>query len=236
MSQEIEKMKGKHTRSQGMVDYMLDIEGLCPFPNVQLPPKFKMSKMDSFDGTGNPKNHLKQSVLAMKPLGLTKEQIILCFPRTLNGVPYNEAEAFTQQYSYNIQLDVSLRDLETTKQLSSESFSGFLMRWRGKTSKMPNRPCEKDQVRMVMKNILPTYGHQNAPIHLKTFVELYEVGIQAKNAINSQLIEKSDTKPQKKFRVGTSSNSGNNGEFIKPLDLGRYTPSTSAPNYNANEY
>ena len=65
---------------------MLDIEGLCPFPNVQLPPKFKMSMMDSFNGTGNLKNHLKQCVLAMKPLGLTKEQIILCFPRTLSGV------------------------------------------------------------------------------------------------------------------------------------------------------
>ena len=86
MSKEIEKMKDMLKRSQGIEDYMLDIEGLCPFPDVQLPPKFKMPKMDSFDGTGNPKNHLKQYVLAMKPLGLTKEQIILCFPRTLSGV------------------------------------------------------------------------------------------------------------------------------------------------------
>ena len=32
MSQEIEKMKGMLKRSQGMEDYMLDIEGLCPAP------------------------------------------------------------------------------------------------------------------------------------------------------------------------------------------------------------
>ena len=68
------------------------------------------------------------------------------------------AEAFAQQYSYNVQLDVSLRDLETTKQLSNETFSYFLMRWKGKASKMPNCPSEKDQVRMVIKNIIPTYG------------------------------------------------------------------------------
>ena len=49
-------------------------------------------------------------------------------------------EAFALQYSYNVQLDVSLRDLETTKQLNNESFSDLLMRWRGKTSKMPNCP------------------------------------------------------------------------------------------------
>ena len=48
MSKEIEKMKDMLKRSQGIEDYMLDIEGLCPFPDVQLPPKFKMPKMDSF--------------------------------------------------------------------------------------------------------------------------------------------------------------------------------------------
>ena len=32
------------------------------------------------------------------------------------------AEAFAQQYSYNVQLDVSLRDLETKKQLNNDSF------------------------------------------------------------------------------------------------------------------
>ena len=143
MLQETEKMKGMLKRFQGMEDYMLDIKGLCPFSDVQLPPKFKMPKMDSFDGTGNPKNHLKQYVLAMKLLGLTKEQIILCFPQTLSGVAlqwylswekakmndWNKmAETFAQQYSYNVQLDVSLRDLEITKQLSNKSFSNFLMR------------------------------------------------------------------------------------------------------------
>ena len=105
------------------------------------------------------------------------------------------AEAFAQQYSYNVQWDVNLRDLGTTKKLSNESISDFLMRWRRKTSKTPNRPSEKNQVRMVMKNVLPTYGRQLAPILQKTFVDLYDVGIQVKDAINSELIEKSDAKP-----------------------------------------
>ena len=64
---------------------------------------------------------------------------------------------------------------------------------------MPNHSNEKDQVRMVMKNVLPTYGRQLAPIPLKTFVDLYDVGIQVEDAINNGLTEKSDAKPQKKF-------------------------------------
>ena len=52
---------------------------------------------------------------------------------------------------------------------------------------MPNRPSEKDQVRMIMKNILPTYGGQLAPIPLKIFVDLYDAGVQVEDAINSGL-------------------------------------------------
>ena len=105
----------------------------------------------------------------------------------------------------------NIHTMETTKQLSNALFFDFLMRWRGKTSKIPNRPNEKDQVRMVIKNILLTYGHQLAPIPLKTFVDLYDASTQVEDAINSGLIEKSKAKPLKKFGVGNSSNSGNNG-------------------------
>ena len=44
MLHEIEKMKGMLKRSLGMKDYMLDIEGLCPFSDVQLPPKVQDAK------------------------------------------------------------------------------------------------------------------------------------------------------------------------------------------------
>ena len=40
---------------------------------------------------------------------------------------------------------------------------------------------------------------------------MYDVGLQVEDAINSELIKKSDAKPQKKSGVGNSSNSGNNG-------------------------
>ena len=68
--------------------------------------------------------------------------------------------------------------------------SHFLMRWKGKASKMPNHPSENDQVRVVMMNILPTYGHQLAPIPLKTFVDLYDAGIQIEDAIIVDLLRR----------------------------------------------
>ena len=37
-------------------------------------------------------------------------------------------------------IDVTLRDLETTKQGFRETFSEYMTRWKGKASKMVNRP------------------------------------------------------------------------------------------------
>ena len=62
-------------------------------------------------------------------------------------------DSFVAQYNYNTQLDVTLRDLETTCQNSGETFVDFLSRWRGKASKMTNRPTEMEQVQIVVKNL-----------------------------------------------------------------------------------
>ena len=48
---------------------------------------------------------------------------------------------------------MSIRDLELTKQRSNESFSDFLTRFMNKTGLMKNKLAEKDQVRMVVRNV-----------------------------------------------------------------------------------
>ena len=54
-------------------------------------------------------------------------------------------------------IDVTLRDLETTKQGFNDIFSKYMMRWKNKVSRMVNRPSEMDQINMIIKNLLPTY-------------------------------------------------------------------------------
>ena len=65
--------------------------------------------------------------------------------------------AFNKQYRYNLEVDVTRRDLETTKQYPKESFSSFLQRWRAKAAQMVNRPTEQEQVDIIVKNLLPVY-------------------------------------------------------------------------------
>ena len=51
---------------------------------------------------------------------------------------------FIKQIVFNIMINVILRDLETTKQGLNETFFEYMTRWKGKASKMVNRPSEKD--------------------------------------------------------------------------------------------
>ena len=50
---------------------------------------------------------------------------------------------------------MSIRELELTKQRSNEFFSDFLTRFMNKAGLMKNKLAEKDQVRMVVRNVLP---------------------------------------------------------------------------------
>ena len=60
------KMEEMIKRARKMEDLM-DYQSLLLFPDVRLPPKFKMPTLDKFDGTGCPKSHLKMYMRAMQP-------------------------------------------------------------------------------------------------------------------------------------------------------------------------
>ncbi|KAL0010890.1 hypothetical protein SO802_005998, partial [Lithocarpus litseifolius] len=56
---------------------------------------------------------------------------------------------FHNQCKYNIEVDVTRRDLETTKQELKESFSAFITKCRSKVAQMMNRPNEEEHLTMV---------------------------------------------------------------------------------------
>ena len=79
------KMEEMIRRARKM-EYLMDYDSLSLFPNVRLPLKFKMPTLDKFDGTGCPRSHLKMYMIAMQPLGATKEVLDQMFQNTLTGV------------------------------------------------------------------------------------------------------------------------------------------------------
>ena len=130
INERMNKMEEMIRRAHKMEDLM-DYDSLSLFPNVRLPSKFKMLTLDKIDGIGYPKSHLKMYMRAMQPLGATEEVLAQMFQNTLTKVALrwflnlDDARArswedicrkFHNQYKYNIEVDVTRRNLETTKQ------------------------------------------------------------------------------------------------------------------------
>ena len=123
------------------MEILMDYQSLSLFPNVRLPPKFKMPTLDKFDKTSCPKSYLKMYMKVMQPLEATEELLAQMFRKTLTGAALrwffnlevtrarsweDICHEFHKQYKYNIEVDITRRDLKTTKQESKESFSTFI--------------------------------------------------------------------------------------------------------------
>ena len=83
---------------------------------------------------------------------------------------------FDNQYKYNIEVDVTRRDLDTTKQEPKESFSTFITKWSSKMAQMMNRPSEEEQLTMVVKNLLPVYHKYLFAYYFPNFKALIATG------------------------------------------------------------
>ena len=185
----------------------MELEGLFEDIKETLPEGFKMPDIEKFDGTGNPKNHVRMCMSTFQSRGLSPNLMAMLFQQTLTGAALawyftldvhvtksweGVVKAFVVQYEYNQELDITIRDLETTRQEYKESFAGFLTRWRNKAAKMVQRPSEKDQVRLVIKNLQPVYQEKMMFQALNTFSELFDVGTRIEDAIRDGVLKRED--------------------------------------------
>ncbi|XP_071925339.1 uncharacterized protein [Coffea arabica] len=154
-------------KSQGLSKQrVLDYDDLCLFPNVQLPVGFKTPKFNKYDGTGNPKTHLR---LFANKLGrpMDDENLPLrLFPESLEGDTldwYSNlkpeevktwldlSNAFIRQYEYNCEQAPTRTTLEGTKRRPSEDHKTYAKRWRKIAAKVEPPMTEDEIVRTFIK-------------------------------------------------------------------------------------
>ena len=159
LRENMEKMKLAFRKVQGMDDYLYNIGRVSSKAPIALPPKFKISNVEKFDGTGDPKQNIRRYLSIAEMKGLDEKQTLYAFALSLKGSAsrwyysldpsktkaWNKLVALlVDQFIFNTMIDVTLRDLETTKQGVGETFSEYVTRWKTKASRMVNRPNAKD--------------------------------------------------------------------------------------------
>ena len=60
MREKMEKMQFTFRKAQGMDDYLYNMGGVSLKVPIALPPKFKICDLEKFDGTGDPKQHVRR--------------------------------------------------------------------------------------------------------------------------------------------------------------------------------
>ncbi|KAL6968351.1 hypothetical protein U1Q18_052441 [Sarracenia purpurea var. burkii] len=83
--------------------------------------------------------------------------------------------------------------MEMTPQEDKESLVEFLTGWRGKATKMTNKPTEKEQVRMVVKNLQPQFRKYLITQLLATFEQVFDPAIEVEDALQSGDIERRES-------------------------------------------
>ena len=68
-----------------MDDYLYNIGGMSSKASIGLPPKFKISNMEEFDGIGDPKQHLRRYLRTVEMKGIDEKQTLHAFPFSFTG-------------------------------------------------------------------------------------------------------------------------------------------------------
>lgn len=235
----LSKLEKLFKKSQG-VKSIPGIEDGYTDAAVTLPDRFKMPHIDRFDGSGDPMVHLSLFSDVLRPMGLTRSQKLSLFGRTLSGIAVtwyakledsvkrsweDMAEAFVTQYSYNTQIEITTRDLEAMRQEPKESFSEFVSRWRAKASMMTLRPTDKDQIRMIVRNLQPKLMQRMIVIPFPTFSDLHDMGVQIEDAMRQGLFDQDKEQPRRAF--SRSSNATTSGDAAaRSSDVGMVATTT----------
>ena len=184
---------------------------------IALPPKFNIFDAEKFDRTGDPKQHIRRYLSIAKMTGLDEKQTLHAFPLLLMGCVsrwyysldpsktkvWNELmELFMDQLIFNTMINVTLRDLETNKQGVGETFLKYMARWKTKASRMVNRPNEKDQINMIIMNLLLAYNSRLLSSLISSFGELCDCGTRIEDIINNGQLEKGESNPPTKKTYG----------------------------------
>jgi hypothetical protein len=129
---------------EGGVD-SLDFADMCLVSDLVIPPKFKVPEFEKYKGLSCPRNHLIMYSRKMASYAHDDKLMIHCFQDSLAGASFNWymqlegsrirswrdlANAFIQQYQYNLDMAPSRTQLQNMTQKEGESFKIYAQRWR----------------------------------------------------------------------------------------------------------
>ncbi|KAI8529862.1 hypothetical protein RHMOL_Rhmol11G0007100 [Rhododendron molle] len=89
---------------------------------------------------------------------------------------------------------MTTRELESTKMEAKESFADFVKRWRAKAALMTERPSERDQLRIISRNLQPDYArHMVLAQATANFETFFDSGLAIEDALQAGILPRGES-------------------------------------------
>ncbi|XP_060182998.1 uncharacterized protein LOC132612947 [Lycium barbarum] len=145
----------------------MSYDDLCMHPNLDLPEGFKVPCFELFNGTGNPKAHLRAYCDQLVGVRDNQALIMRLFSRSLTGEVsewftaqdirrWNTweamAAAFMERFHFNIKTVPDRYYLEKVQQKSTEKFCEYMSRWRTEAARVQPPMGEEELVSIFIRS------------------------------------------------------------------------------------
>ncbi|KAI8547725.1 hypothetical protein RHMOL_Rhmol07G0218000 [Rhododendron molle] len=137
---------------------------------------------------------------------------------------------------------MTTRELESTKMEAKESFADFVKRWRAKAALMTECPSEKDQLRIISRNLHLDYVKHLVLVQASAnFETFFESGLAIEDALQSGIPpreESSSSNPQKSKSSAYSGNSSalfNSSNYASTATSGDNATASPNPTTDINQ-
>ncbi|XP_050897818.1 uncharacterized protein LOC127104690 [Lathyrus oleraceus] len=171
---------------------------LCLVPNVQTPPKFKVSDFEKYKVNSCPQINLVMYPRKMYTQTYNHQLLIHYIQDSLTGAAlkwymgldsakirtFNDlGEAFVRQYKYNVDMDLDRDQLRAMYQKDKESFKEYAQRWREITAQICPPLEEKEMTKIFLKTLISFYYDLMIAIIPSDFIEMVNMGMRLDEAV-----------------------------------------------------
>ena len=189
MQKEMRVLRGKEVFGQ-------EAHELCLVPDVVIPPKFKVPVFDKYEGDTCPKAHLTMYARKMSHQTKNDKLLIYYFQESLTGAAlrwygdlenirtfHDLANAFVQQYKYNLYLAPDREELRSLTQRDKESFKEYAQRWRQLAAQIRPPLEERELTKLFLNTLGSPYFEKMIGSASHDFTEMVGMGMRIEEAL-----------------------------------------------------
>ncbi|XP_060202130.1 uncharacterized protein LOC132630577 [Lycium barbarum] len=178
----------------------LRYDELCMHPDMTLPKGFKIPKFEMFNGTENPKAHLRSYCDQLVGVKKNEPLIMRLFSCSLTGEAAkwfatqdmcqwltwkDMAESFMETFRFNVETVPDRYYLEKVKQKSTENYRVFASRWRAEESRVQPQMCKGELVSVFIMSQEPDFYDRMLSMAGRPFAELVKMGEAIEDGLKS---------------------------------------------------